>query len=334
MNRRTAHAVAALVGWLGVCSAQRVAAVAPCPAARNCAELGVQVPTGAVDAGASAVIRLGLVQGADDQRRGGVDEVAALTVTLGIPGLRLADCSPPGADGLNPSFALPPTAAGHFRAIVQNLTCTGRSSCLCPSGAAARDEYVNLLLLGIPTGAGVQLLPSGELLQIGLVIPTDVSGVVLLHLYSAIDGTAPPSGAAALSIADPQAVDLTVDAPSDTLNIRISDGELTVGSSTPIATAAASATATAGETITPPPQTPSASATATATSAAVCVGDCDGSKSVEVNELIAGVSIALGARPLSSCPAFDCAGTGRVEVSCLIAGVNAVLGGCPAAPSQ
>ena len=61
----------------------------------------------------------------------------------------------------------------------------------------------------------------------------------------------------------------------------------------------------------------------------VCVGDCDHSRDVTVNELIAGVSIALGTQPLSTCPAFDCAATGHVEVSCLIAGVNAALDGCP-----
>jgi hypothetical protein len=128
MNGRTAYAIATLVGLLGVCSPQRVVAVDPCPAARNCAEIGVQVPTGPVDPGATAQMRIGLVQGADDGQAGGVDEVAALTVTLGIAGLRLADCSPPGSDGLNASFELPPGAAG--AASSWNLTCAGRAGCL------------------------------------------------------------------------------------------------------------------------------------------------------------------------------------------------------------
>jgi len=342
MNGQAACVIAALVGLLGVCSPQRVVAVDPCPAARNCAEIGVQVPTGAVDPGSTAQIRLGLVQGADDHRAGGVDEVAALTVTLGIGDLQLADCSPPGADGLNPSFELPPAAAGRYRAIVQNLTCAGRAGCLCPDNAQPRDAYVNLLLLGTQTGAGVRPLPNGELLRISLHVPSDASGTLPLHLYSALDDGAPPSGAAALSIADPRAVDLTVDSASDTLNIRITDGELMIAGTTPQPSPSVSATRTAA--VTPPAsasatatasETPTPSATATATvTARVCVGDCDGSKSVGVNELISGVRIALGALPLSTCPAFDCAGTGEVEVRCLIAAVNAALRGCPGQPSQ
>src|SRR5215475_3448314 len=62
---------------------------------------------------------------------------------------------------------------------------------------------------------------------------------------------------------------------------------------------------------------------------AQCVGDCNGNGSVEINELIIGVNIALGNLPVSQCPSFDCDNTGTVPINCLIQGVNNALNGCP-----
>jgi hypothetical protein len=59
-----------------------------------------------------------------------------------------------------------------------------------------------------------------------------------------------------------------------------------------------------------------------------CAGDCDGNGSVTINELILGVSIALGNQPISACRAFDCQHTGMVPINCLIQGVNEALNGC------
>ena len=61
---------------------------------------------------------------------------------------------------------------------------------------------------------------------------------------------------------------------------------------------------------------------------AVCVGDCDGGGQVAINELILGVTIALGTAPPSACPAFQSA-QGQVGIAQLIQGVNNALGGCP-----
>jgi len=61
-----------------------------------------------------------------------------------------------------------------------------------------------------------------------------------------------------------------------------------------------------------------------------CVGDCDGTGMVAINELITGVNIALGSSPLSSCTAFDQNGDGMVGINELISGVNNALNGCPA----
>jgi len=57
-----------------------------------------------------------------------------------------------------------------------------------------------------------------------------------------------------------------------------------------------------------------------------CTGDCGGDGSVEVDELITGVNIALGRRPFSDCSA---AYAGRLpDVADLIAAVNNALHGC------
>ena len=62
-----------------------------------------------------------------------------------------------------------------------------------------------------------------------------------------------------------------------------------------------------------------------------CVGDCDGNGMVTINELILGVSIALGNQPITACGAFDCQHNETVPINCLIQGVNGALDGCSAA---
>ena len=49
---------------------------------------------------------------------------------------------------------------------------------------------------------------------------------------------------------------------------------------------------------------------------------------MSVTELILGVSISLGNRPISTCPAFDRNATGTVEITELIGAVNSALFGC------
>jgi hypothetical protein len=63
-----------------------------------------------------------------------------------------------------------------------------------------------------------------------------------------------------------------------------------------------------------------------------CIGDCNDDGVVTVNELVAGVNIALGTAPASTCPAFDDNGDGGVSISELIAGVNNLLYGCNVTP--
>ena len=64
-------------------------------------------------------------------------------------------------------------------------------------------------------------------------------------------------------------------------------------------------------------------------SAQVCVGDCNQSRTVTVDELVTGVDIALGIATLDQCSAFDCNGNQEVTVDCLVKAVNAALNGCP-----
>jgi len=60
-----------------------------------------------------------------------------------------------------------------------------------------------------------------------------------------------------------------------------------------------------------------------------CVGDCKGDDSVTVDELLKGVSIALGTLPLSQCSPFDLNGDGAVTVDEILIAVNNALEGCP-----
>ena len=59
-----------------------------------------------------------------------------------------------------------------------------------------------------------------------------------------------------------------------------------------------------------------------------CVGDCDHSDQVTIDELVRGVNLALNIAPLDACPEFDCNGDGRVTIDCLVKAVNAALNGC------
>jgi hypothetical protein len=61
-----------------------------------------------------------------------------------------------------------------------------------------------------------------------------------------------------------------------------------------------------------------------------CVGDCDGSSSVSISDLITCVNISLGGLPLANCPACDPDGSGTVSISELIRAVNNSLNGCAA----
>jgi hypothetical protein len=61
-----------------------------------------------------------------------------------------------------------------------------------------------------------------------------------------------------------------------------------------------------------------------------CLGDCDGSGTVTVNELVIGVDIALGNLSINACPVLDANGDLTVEINELVAAVDNALNGCGA----
>lgn len=74
----------------------------------------------------------------------------------------------------------------------------------------------------------------------------------------------------------------------------------------------------------------------------LCIGDCDNSGAVRIDELLIGVNIALGRAPLNRCDGFDSNANGVVQVNELLGGVRSSIAGCrapdptptPTAPPQ
>src|SRR5215470_18085319 len=60
----------------------------------------------------------------------------------------------------------------------------------------------------------------------------------------------------------------------------------------------------------------------------LCVGDCDVSGAVSIDELLIGVNIALGREALTRCSEFDLNGDGTLEINELLAGVRSLVDGC------
>src|SRR5215813_3705633 len=67
--------------------------------------------------------------------------------------------------------------------------------------------------------------------------------------------------------------------------------------------------------------------------ASACDGDCDGSGTVLVDEVLIGVRIALGQADLERCAAADRDGDGAVSITDLLAAVVAALDGCAVSPT-
>jgi len=98
------------------------------------------------------------------------------------------------------------------------------------------------------------------------------------------------------------------------------------GTVTPQPTTTPTRTATVAPTRTPT-KTPTKTPTPTPNLEA-CVGDCDGSGDVGVNEIITLVNIALGTQPLSVCMPGDEDNDGVINIPEIITAVNNALNGC------
>src|SRR5262245_58132704 len=62
----------------------------------------------------------------------------------------------------------------------------------------------------------------------------------------------------------------------------------------------------------------------------ICTGDCNYDRSATVDELVKGVSIALGRQAVEACVGFDLSADQRVTIEELVGGVRNALDGCPA----
>ena len=60
-----------------------------------------------------------------------------------------------------------------------------------------------------------------------------------------------------------------------------------------------------------------------------CTGDCDGDRSITVDELLNGVNAILGSESL--CPAFDSTNQRTLTIAELLEAVNNAVSGCPQA---
>jgi hypothetical protein len=128
---------------------------------------------------------------------------------------------------------------------------------------------------------------------------------------------------------------LTANFGSDDISLLLNDTLPPTPSITPSPTATTTGnpvpTFSPTETATMPPasDTPAApTLTPTPTQPISCIGDCDGSGAVTVDELVMGVAIALGTRSPDDCLAFDATDDGRVTVDELVLAVDAALNGC------
>lgn len=98
----------------------------------------------------------------------------------------------------------------------------------------------------------------------------------------------------------------------------------------PSASATEAATPSQTPTVPAPTETPTSLPTATATAfqPVSCTGDCDAGGDVTVDEIIIGVNIALGNRPLDECGRFDRNQDGEVTVDEIVDAIQRALNGC------
>lgn len=65
-----------------------------------------------------------------------------------------------------------------------------------------------------------------------------------------------------------------------------------------------------------------------------CAGDCDGSGTVTIDELVGAVGMALVSRPTGDCPAIDGDANDTVTIDEVLAAISASLHGCRATPTS
>jgi hypothetical protein len=307
MKRRAvlvmAGAVVALTGMPQRTSAQSVSA---CNGA-NCIQVNLTNP-------AAGQMGLTFQQAPNDGQAGGPDEIAAIALTISFKGnpLTLNGCQL-NADGL-PSAVVPDPSISNFKVVVENASCAnGRTHCLCPDQGSGitPDNFINLVIYGPnplptpgPNPVNIPTLPAGPQQLLTIALTSSSSGTFPLHIYDQVDdsGGHPPF-TALLSAGDKVAVDQTC---------------VPVAGQPPCSGSATSQVATTDTSIT--------------IAANVCIGDCDGSGDVGVNEIIILVNMALGNQTqLSACPhglPASITDPSQVDVTLIIKAVSSALNGC------
>lgn len=253
----------------------------PCPSGSSCAGISVEAPATPVPRGEVATITIRFDPGPADGAAGGLDDVSALTFSLAIPGLELADCANANDDGITAAISVAPQVDPQFRLIIENTSCDANPArpCLCPGGGQTRAAYLNFAIFGPKAGPGqnpemLPSLPAGTLASIALRIRPEAANTIDLHPFNETDAAAmfpkPPFGAQA-SIGDNAGVDVSADRAAGVSRIRITDGHLTViEPATPTRTSTATRTSTPTRTGTATrTATPGGLATATATQTSV-----------------------------------------------------------------
>lgn len=323
-------------------TAEARAQLQPCSIPRICAELAVESPDGTFARGDVAEIALRFQGAPDNGAPGGLDEIAALSLSISVPDLELADCTAPDANGLTGAMKLSPSIADDFLVFVENTSCVNRERCLCPGPGQTRDQFINLTISGpkdvLPPGQPITLpvIPNAELLRIEMRIGAAAPTSVPLHIFSPSDdpGTK-PQFAAVLSLGDNQAVDRTADRKANVSNVRVIDGAIAVTSAT-TRTPSPSASATLPPT---PTQTTERSPTATATARATASSTAEPSASSTPDESPSATPTLEDTPvdptltptvPVPACPG-DCNENGAVGIDELIVGVRIALGQDPLA---
>lgn len=212
--------MATAIGLAQSVAVQPALAVQLCSAVNQCAQVGVDSATGLP--GSTVSVGIHFTQGPDDGHAGGIDEIAALALTLsmddggvGAPPLTLANCNM-NPNGL-PQAINPNASISNFNLVVQNARCVnGRTHCLCPDAGSGitPDRFINIALFGpnLQTASPpltIPLLPDGQLFTVDLAIAANASGTIPLHVLNAAADIQRPQSTAFISIGDSSQIDQT-----------------------------------------------------------------------------------------------------------------------------
>jgi hypothetical protein len=321
MRKHIVLCITALVGLLAMAPA---GAVQPCPDSSSCAQVSISNLTGAP--GAVVSIPFTFTQG---PLGSGIGQVAAIAFTLTMPGgvvppLTLADCTPSAADSDLPN-AVDPSGLAGYKLVIENAYCSPptRTHCLCPTDSTVPDNFINVVIYGPnplptpgPSPVVIPPLPGGQLFTMSLKVGSTVGGNVPLHVLNQVTDSPStrPAFTALLSVGDVNAVDQTCS----------------------YATPPAACPPPTGQCPLPcNPNDPTTTSQVSITDGRVlvtngCVGNCDYSSGVTVDEILTMVNIDLGNTPIGACEAGDATGDGRITVDEILSAVNYALNGCPA----